>query len=538
MKNFRFSLKTSIPTVLFAVVMVLGGWFVAYQETSHNVLSFFETSKVKAYGTTGSYGYQQPVCDYRGICLSYQLLDYSEYSGSWRARLDFSLPNGMRGVIRKNGYEYTSGLYNNSFIYTSYELIPGQTYYFDLYVNSYGYQSYATTIAITAPYVPTVAPSYGYALPVLNSGSYASEGWIETAASGVNPWIGGWAYDNGSVADVYLYMQNTSTGEVSIVSTRSYAYRSDVSQYIENKFGITPSYVSTQFVADLSTLKGGTYRISSANYNGKSFYIHNNTPSTIEVVKTSPLVVTSPNGGESWKLGEYHIINWSDFNSASRNYNIYLQRSSDSLDLYLGSVSGTTSFIWRVGYGQHSPGTAVDARPDYRIVVRRTDGGYDVSNGDFAISPVVAPVSTPTILVSAAEVAASVERGASNVKVGRFAVAAINGPVMVTRLAVTLTASASANNFGNVKLMVNGSQVGSSGSLSSSGVIVFETGSVVVTGTTYFDIFADVVSGAGKNFAFAIQQETDIQAQKTVEGLIYTASTTNPFPVKASTLTL
>ena len=116
-----------------------------------------------------------------------------------------------------------------------------------------------------------------------------------------------------------------------------------------------------------------------------------------QVSSTSPgtfdlylLVVTAPNGNETWPLGTVRAVTWNQRNM-SGTVDVTLWRDTAYVAHMARSVPAAAgSFSWTVGTvlpGPPPPGTVV-AGPGYRVCVKSTDAayqGFDCSDVPFGV---------------------------------------------------------------------------------------------------------------------------------------------------------
>lgn len=112
------------------------------------------------------------------------------------------------------------------------------------------------------------------------------------------------------------------------------------------------------------------------------------------LVGTGTITVTSPNGGEGWKLDSTQNITWNT-TGISNNINILLWKDGS----YIGPVKlnidpGLGSYAWKVG--KLGSGTYVAPGTGYKIRIRESSGAmvYDDSDAPFSIGniEVTAPI--------------------------------------------------------------------------------------------------------------------------------------------------
>ncbi len=111
----------------------------------------------------------------------------------------------------------------------------------------------------------------------------------------------------------------------------------------------------------------------------------------------SMLVLSSPNGGESWVTGTQHDITWNRSNDMTGFITIDLYRGGTSAQNKIGTIASgisvtTGKYSWTVGNYQ---GGTTPAGNNYRVIIS-AGGKTDPSNGPFTIVPKLAsapPVS-------------------------------------------------------------------------------------------------------------------------------------------------
>ncbi len=98
----------------------------------------------------------------------------------------------------------------------------------------------------------------------------------------------------------------------------------------------------------------------------------------------TPLVVITPNGGETWKMGQSVSIWWTGSNTS--NVDILLQRQSSTVQTLASNISSSGSLGWTVS-------SSLTPACDYQIRVQASSktNTYDVSDAPFCIESTVAP---------------------------------------------------------------------------------------------------------------------------------------------------
>ncbi len=123
---------------------------------------------------------------------------------------------------------------------------------------------------------------------------------------------------------------------------------------------------------------GADYRIKVAdNYDNNDY-----SDSYFSITAPPGLMVTSPNGGESWELGEQKPISWTA-NGITTGVRLVLFAGGSKLgDIVTGLPPDQGSYLWTVG--SHSGGTA-GVGSTYFIKVADNSGNSDLSDAPFSI---------------------------------------------------------------------------------------------------------------------------------------------------------
>ncbi len=188
------------------------------------------------------------------------------------------------------------------------------------------------------------------------------------------------------------------------------------------------------------------------------------------------------------------------------------------------SAGNTVSFSLTSG----SMVTAVDASNQ---VVTPT-GFFPVNGNVFTITSVSNP-SIATLTLASSTVGNSVYAGTQNVLVGQWTMTAGNSAVMPRSINFKVTGSANKTDIKNVKLFLNGVQVGNTlPMVASDGSAYFDltqgSSSVRInTGSTVMQIYADVMGSPSFTFKFQILNTYDIYAVDTQYNVPIAATVTN-----------
>lgn len=155
--------------------------------------------------------------------------------------------------------------------------------------------------------------------------------------------------------------------------------------------------------------------------------------------------------------------------------------------------------------------TAVDSAN-----VAVTASGTFPMNGNTQTVTSVANPSIATLTIASSSVGSSVYAGTTNVLVSAWTLTAANSKVNLKSIKYTIVGSASKGDIQNVKLMVNGVQVGSTlASVASDGTAYFDLTSapaLLQTGSSNLQIYADIMGSPSFNFDFGILNTFDVLA--------------------------
>lgn len=145
-----------------------------------------------------------------------------------------------------------------------------------------------------------------------------------------------------------------------------------------------------------------------------------------------------------------------------------------------------------------------------------TASGSFPMNGNTQTITSVANPSIATLTVASSSVGTSVYAGTTNVLVSAWTLTAANSKVNLKSIKYTIVGSAAKGDIQNVKLMVNGTQVGSTlPSVASDGTAYFDLTSApasLQTGSSNLQIYADIMGSPSFNFDFGILNTFDVLA--------------------------
>jgi hypothetical protein len=137
----------------------------------------------------------------------------------------------------------------------------------------------------------------------------------------------------------------------------------------------TPSNGSFSWDIPVSTAPGLDYKVKIASINNASIFDF----SDADFLIFAPgIVVTAPNGGESWQAGTTHPINWTD--NITENITVELYKGGTLHTLIDPSTSSDGTLNWDIPFTQ-------EAGTDYRVKITSVgDAGiFDFSDEDFTI---------------------------------------------------------------------------------------------------------------------------------------------------------
>lgn len=130
---------------------------------------------------------------------------------------------------------------------------------------------------------------------------------------------------------------------------------------------------------------------------------------------------------------------------------------------------------------------------------------------------VITTVSNPSLATAAWDfnsVGSTVDAGTNNVQIGSASVNVGNSAAYLRNVKFTLVGSANMADVRNLKLMVNGAQVGSTvSSVSSDGTVSFDLNSAnarLNTGNSTVDLYADVMGSPNRNFTVRVLRPYDV----------------------------
>lgn len=139
------------------------------------------------------------------------------------------------------------------------------------------------------------------------------------------------------------------------------------------------------------------FKVEDASY--PSVKDSNNT--TFSIYKNADIVVTAPNGGESWEVGTSKTITWVS-EATSTRFNVYYSTNNGASWTSLISNTSAKSYAWTVP-NMPSSQCQIKIEDYYNSCI------YDINDANFTISP-----PTPVITVTAPNTAVTYYVGKSN----------------------------------------------------------------------------------------------------------------------------
>jgi hypothetical protein len=138
-------------------------------------------------------------------------------------------------------------------------------------------------------------------------------------------------------------------------------------------------------------------------------------------------------------------------------------------------------------------------------------GSFPLSGNTLTVTTVTSP-ALATLQLSSTSIGTSVNAGTQAVIVGSWTAQVNNSAVYLQNLNFHVIGSANMANIQNVKLMVNGSQVGATVPTVSNGMVDFSGNIKLNTGTSNIQVVADVMGSPNYNFQFEILNTYDVLA--------------------------
>jgi hypothetical protein len=207
-----------------------------------------------------------------------------------------------------------------------------------------------------------------------------------------------WYASNVSSVVIDLYVEEDNADLTGTVNT----YLSTISSYTSNDGSYAWSIPSSQNEAN-------NYKILIREYGSNGMYDLSDGTFSIQESSTPSITVTSPNGGEEWEPGSSHSITWSSSNLPGSNVGIQLFSSGSLGDVYVSSISSSTtddgSYNWSI--------SSSEPESDYYLVkIYSTSESSisDYSDSNFTIQE----SSTPTIIVTSPNGGEEWEPGSSH----------------------------------------------------------------------------------------------------------------------------
>jgi hypothetical protein len=235
----------------------------------------------------------------------------------------------------------------------------------------------------------------------------------------------------------------------------------------------------------------------------------------IKFTKTGVLSDTAINNAylvEGGKvIAQYSSISGGVITFSGLNLSIDAGKSRDfalGIDTASGLTAGNT-----VAFSLNAAGdvTAVDSAG----AAITLSGAFPMNGNTQTITSVSNP-SLATLTIASSTVGTTVYAGTQNVLVSQWTVTAANSKVNLSSLKFSVVGSAAKSDIQNVKLMVNGIQVGSTlASVAADGSAYFDLSSSpasLSTGSSNMQVYADIMGSPGFNFDFGILNTFDVYA--------------------------
>jgi surfactin synthase thioesterase subunit len=168
------------------------------------------------------------------------------------------------------------------------------------------------------------------------------------------------------------------TGSVEIQLFKGGVFKSSITES-------TPSDGTFTWNIPTSLTQASDYRISISSVDDGTIFDQSDTDFTL----SNEIIVTTPNGTESWQAGKSNTIRWTD--NISGNVQIELYRGTTIFDSEItSSAPSSGSYVWDI-----PPGTT--PRTNYRIKITSVDNSsiFDFSDANFEIYTGVITVTSP-----------------------------------------------------------------------------------------------------------------------------------------------
>ncbi len=104
------------------------------------------------------------------------------------------------------------------------------------------------------------------------------------------------------------------------------------------------------------------------------------------MIAAQSITVTSPNGGENWKLGSTHNVTWTS-SGISGKVGVKLFKNGNSLGYIAMNIPVSSGrFSWKISKSGLIGGGVILSGSNYKIQVKQSGVTGDLSNGNFTIS--------------------------------------------------------------------------------------------------------------------------------------------------------
>ncbi|MBI4648554.1 MAG: hypothetical protein HY738_18715, partial [Bacteroidia bacterium] len=201
---------------------------------------------------------------------------------------------------------------------------------------------------------------------------------------------------NFTIAAPYITVTAPNGGEnLEGCSSKSVTWTSaGTSGYYTVKYSINNGASWSTLVSNTSST---TYSWSVPSLSSTSCYvkvhdyytssISDSSNSAFTIVPNDDVIITSPDGGESWQVATVHTITWVS-DPGSTYFNVYYSTNGGTSWNTLTTNTSAHSYSWTI---PNSPGNNYKVK----VVDYNSSCKFDVSNGTFTVTPAPPKVNTP-----------------------------------------------------------------------------------------------------------------------------------------------
>lgn len=162
------------------------------------------------------------------------------------------------------------------------------------------------------------------------------------------------------------------------------------------------------------------------------------------------------------------------------------------------------------------------AAVDYNNTAIAVNGAFPLNGGTFTVTSVSNP-AIASLTITSSSVGTAVYAGDQNVLVSQWTLTGATSPLDLKALTFKVIGSATKTDLRNVKLMINGVQVGPTlAQVPADGVAHFDFGSTPArlnTGSSNLQVYADIMGSPSFTFAFELLNSYDVLAIDTQYGV-------------------